>query len=174
MQRRPWIVLFFCAGFWGSSAVALADGGGVVFSGESGSVRVTMFVAPVPPRVGPVDLSLLVQDLGSLEPIVGYAAHLTLKGDDATLEPIEAVMDRSGATNALFQSALIEMPLAGTWQVMLEVKTGGTEHAFQFPLTVQTPAARFWDVAIWIVLPLIPLLLFLAGKLRRVAKEVNA
>ena len=172
MLLRPLSLLFFCASVWGLSAVARGDGGAVVFSGESGPLRVTMFVEPVPPRVGSVDLSLLVQDRTSLEAIEAYGALLTLTCEnDTTIEAIETSMDRSAATNRLFQATAVEIPTTGSWQVELHVDWDRSEYLFQFPLEIQAPPARFWDVLIWILLPAIPLLLFLAGRIRRVVKE---
>ena len=177
---RAWIVLLFCVSFLCSGVTAFADGGAVVFSGESGPVRATVFVEPVPPRVGQFDLSLLLQDRASLEPIAAYGAILTLTSEAVEgdlVEQIETVMDRDSATNALLQSALIETERAGRWQVTLvvdQVNGSAPEYSFSFPLEVAPRRARFWDVAIWIALPLIPLLLFLAGRIRRVARELSA
>ena len=86
-------------------------------------------------------------------------------------------MDRDSATNALLQSTLIETERAGRWQVTLvvdQVNGSAPEYSFSFPLEVAPRRARFWDVAIWIALPLIPLLLFLAGRIRKVARELSA
>ena len=176
---RAWIVLLFCVSFLCSGVTAFADGGAVVFSGESGPVRATLFVEPVPPRVGQFDLSLLLQDRASLEPIAAYGAILTLTSEavEGDVEQIETVMERGSATNALLQSALIETERAGRWQVTLvvdQVNGSAPEYSFSFPLEVAPRRARFWDVAIWIALPLIPLLLFLAGRIRRVARELSA
>ena len=176
---RARIVLLFCVSSLWSGVTAFADGGAVVFSGESGPVRATLFVEPVPPRVGQFDLSLLLQDRASLEPIAAYGAMLTLTSEavEGDVEQIETVMDRGSATNALLQSALIETERAGRWQVTLvvdQVNRSAHEYSFSFPLEVAPRRARFWDVAIWIALPLIPLLLFLAGRIRRVARELSA
>ena len=43
-------------------AVARADGGELRYSGVKGGYRVAVFTAPVPPRAGSVDVSVLVQD----------------------------------------------------------------------------------------------------------------
>jgi len=177
MLLRPLSLLFFCTSLCCVSAVARGDGGAVVFSGESGPLRVTMFVEPVPPRVGSVDLSLLVQDRTSLEAIEAYTAFLTLsRADGTTVEEYEASMSRNEATNRLFQAASLELDFAGTWQVTLhvdQIEGDHSEHTFSFPLEVAAPAARLWDVLIWILLPAIPLLLFVAGRLRRVVTERN-
>ena len=111
MLSRQILLLFFCVSLCCVSSVARGDGGAVVFSGESGPLRVTMFVEPVPPRVGLIDLSLLVQDRTSLEAIEAYTAFVTLtRADSATVEEHEASMSRNEATNRLFQAATVEIP----------------------------------------------------------------
>jgi hypothetical protein len=176
MLLRLWSLLFFGASLCCLSAVARGDGGAVVFSGESGPLRVTVFVEPVPPRAGSVDLSLLVQDTTSLEVIETYTALLRLTNtDDTTIKEIEASMSRAVATNRLFKAAALELS-AGNWQVTLDVdqvEGDRPQHTFIFPLQVVPPQARFWDVLIWILLPAIPLLLFLAGRIRRVAIDMQ-
>ena len=174
MLSRQILLLFFCVSLCCVSSVARGDGGAVVFSGESGPLRVTMFVEPVPPRVGLIDLSLLVQDRTSLEAIEAYTAFVTLtRADSATVEEHEASMSRNEATNRLFQAATVEIPTTGSWQVKLHVDWDRSEYLFQFPLEIQAPPARFWDVLIWILLPAIPLLLFVAGRLRRIVANFN-
>ena len=160
MKCAQVLPLFYATLFWLFATIATGDGGAVVFSGEQGPLRITVFTEPVPPRVGPIDLSLLVQD-------------------DSTLEAIKMPLDRAAATNRLFQAALLTIPVAGTWQVVLEIEPangdpvdgGMRNYRFTFPLTIAKSLPRVWDVLLWILLPVVPLLIFLAGKLRRVVKE---
>lgn len=159
------------------ASVACGDGGAVVFSGEQGQLRVTVFAEPVPPRVGPLDLSLLVQDKTSLDVNDDYRATVTLICEaDATVKAITMPLDRATATNRLFRAALLDVPVAGTWQVTLKVEgTAGSDLAkrFTFPLEIAPPQPRISDVWLWILLPLVPLLIFLIGKLRRIARELG-
>ena len=179
MQR---IRLAACCGWWFLSAaitsmasVACGDGGAVVFSCVQGQLRVTVFAEPVPPRVGPLDLSLLVQDKTSLEVTDDYRAAVTLICEaDATVDAITLPLDRAAATNRLFRAALLDVPVSGTWQVTLKIEgTADAALRFSFPLVIAPPQPRIRDVWLWILLPLVPLLIFLAGKLRRIAREVG-
>ena len=162
MKCAQVLPLFYATLFWLFATTATGDGGAVVFSGEQGPLRITVFTEPVPPRVGPIDLSLLVQD-----------------ENDSTLEAIKMPLDRAAATNRLFQAALLTIPVAGSWQVVLEIEPedgdpvggGMRNYRFTFPLTIAKSLPRVWDVLLWILLPVVPLLIFLAGKLRRVVKE---
>ena len=109
-----------------------------------------------------------------------YDAQVALTHqDDSTLEAIKMPLDRAAATNRLFQAALLTIPVAGSWQVVLEIEPedgdpvggGMRNYSFTFPLTIAKSLPRIWDVLLWILLPVVPLLIFLAGKLRRVVKE---
>ena len=184
MRGMLWIRFVTCCGWCFLSAaitsmasVACGDGGAVVFSGEQGQLRVTVFAEPVPPRVGPLDLSLLVQDKTSLEVTDDYRATVTLACEaDATVDAITLPLDRAAATNRLFRAALLDVPVSGTWQVSLTVEEAATATAamrFAFPLEIAPPQPRIRDVWLWILLPALPLLIFLVGKLRRIAREVG-
>ena len=159
------------------ASVACGDGGAVIFSGERGPLRVTVFAEPVPPRVGALDLSMLVQDKTSLEVIDDYRASVTLVcEDDATVNAISMPLDRAAATNRLFRAALVNVPVSGTWQVNLTVEESASATAakrYAFPLKIAPPQSRISEVWLWIFLPALPLLIFLIGKLRRVVREVG-
>src|SRR5581483_8908588 len=43
-------------------SLATADGGSLRLSEQDGNYRITVFTSPSPPRAGPVDVSVLVQD----------------------------------------------------------------------------------------------------------------
>lgn len=60
-------------------ASAPADGGRVCASRAAGSLVVTLFTAPVPLRVGPADLSVLVQDRTSRSALLDATVHLQLE-----------------------------------------------------------------------------------------------
>ncbi len=73
------------------------------------------------------------------------------------------------ATNQLFQAAAFELPTAGTWRVEMEVSGSASRHTF--PLLVGPPRAPLWNVAPWILLPFIPIGLFLAGEIFRAYRD---
>ena len=182
MRGIIWIRIAACLGWWLSPAaitsmasVACGDGGAVVFSDEQGKLRVTVFAEPVPPRVGPLDLSLLLQDKASLEVTEDYRATVTLIcEDDATVDAITMPLDRATATNQLFRAALLNVPVSGTWQVTLKIEgTADETLSFAFQLVIAPPQPRIRDLWLWILLPVLPLLIFLLGKVRRIARETG-
>src|SRR5262245_4993963 len=109
----------------GAVADARADGGTVRFSGQRDGFRVTVFTAPTPPRVGPIDVSVLVQDAASAAtrsdvPVLVHAHPVGRPaqriGGPATVE---------AATNKLYRAAVLELSESGPWRV--EVAVGEEE-----------------------------------------------
>src|SRR5262249_33385867 len=65
IARLAFIFLFLGT----SCAAARGDGGAVCMSGRQGSYVITVFSAPTPLRAGPIDISVLVQDARSGDPV---------------------------------------------------------------------------------------------------------
>ena len=61
------IVGWLLLGTW--CAPAIADGGSMRLSGKKGGYQITVFTAPTPFRAGPVDISVLVQDASTGDPM---------------------------------------------------------------------------------------------------------
>jgi hypothetical protein len=150
---------------------ARADGGQICWVGTSGEYRLTVFVEPVPLRPGNVDLSVFVQDRKSLKPVDDLNILFTLRSIDPSAPPVSAEASRALATNQLFQAAAFELPTAGTWHVEMEVSGSGSASRHTFPLLVGPPRAPLWNVAPWILLPFIPIGLFLAGEIFRAYRD---
>ena len=81
-----------------------------------------MFTAPTPLRVGPVDVSVLLQV--DHTPVLDADVRVALRapGLDRT-----AAATRAAATNKLFYAALLDVPEPGRWTLEARVRAG--EHA---------------------------------------------
>jgi hypothetical protein len=139
--------------------IARADGGVVRASEMAGPYRVTVFTSPTPLRAGVVDISVLVQDsAGITVPDARVRMHVMPTDQSASEATHEAT--REAATNKLYQAATVELT-PGVWQVRVEVsgeKSSGTIH---FDMEVGEPLPAWREMAFWIALPLLPVLLFL-------------
>src|SRR5262249_9718887 len=65
--RHPSTFAWLFVATW--CAPALADGGSVLLSQKTGDYRITVFGSPSPFRAGPVDISVLVQDAITGQPL---------------------------------------------------------------------------------------------------------
>src|SRR3954468_10866690 len=82
-----------------------ADGGTVRLSQRQGGYQITVFTAPTPFRAGPVDVSVLVQDARTGQPVpqaeVAIRAAPRGRPSEAILQPATV----EAATNKLFRAA---------------------------------------------------------------------
>jgi len=104
------------------SSLAQADGGFVELHQEVGPFVVTVFSAPGPLRAGPVDISVLVQDRASGQPVLDGEVFVRLKSPGAITLVERAT--REVAQNKLLYSALIDLPEAGQWELEVTIKQG--------------------------------------------------
>lgn len=152
-RRFVAIVAVLIAAAW--SAATFADGGVVAASRAEGSRRTTAFLSPVAPRVGLVDVSVLltvddVPETGAV-PIEIRATHLPSGIErSASAEPAHQ-------GNRLLRSANLDLPSVGTWRIEIAL-----ERAFpplEFDVSVGAPAppwTRSWPFLFaWIPLVLL-------------------
>lgn len=112
------IVGGFVLGTW--CAPVSADGGALRLSEKKGGYQITVFTAPTPFRAGPVDISVLVQDGVTGEPLphARVAVRITKLGQLVLEYP--ATSER--ATNKLLRAAQLELPEPGRWELEVEVE----------------------------------------------------
>ena len=89
-------------------------------SGKKGGYQITVFTAPTPFRAGPVDISVLVQDASTGDPLtqVRVTVRMTKPGGLA----LEYPATTEAATNKLFHAAQFELPEPGRWEMQVQVE----------------------------------------------------
>lgn len=135
-----------------------ADGGTVQISQKSGPFRVTIFTTSAVVRAGPEDVSVLVQDPTTHQPILNAAVQLSFRRlgsqpvaegeawvppcckmkSEGSLEGMAATHEL--ATNKLLYAALPTFPTAGTWEVHADIQTSIGAASVTGPLQVEPPA----------------------------------
>jgi hypothetical protein len=139
-------------------APAGADGGTLRLSEKKGGYQITVFTAPAPFRAGPVDLSVLVQDSLTGEPMphARVTVCMTKLGRPALAYPATS----EAATNKLFRAAQFELPQPGRWEMQVQVEglhglavIGGTVEAAE-------PLPRWQELWPWIGWPALVIGLF--------------
>jgi hypothetical protein len=150
-------------GTW--SAPVFADGGSLRLSQEKGGYRITVFSAPTPLRAGPVDLSVLVQDASTGDPLtqMPVTIRLTQSGGLALEYPATS----AAATNKLLQAAQFELPGPGRWalEVQIEGPHGPAVVGTQLEAARRLP--RWREMWLWISWPALVIVLFLLKKRMR-------
>ncbi|MBV9273262.1 MAG: hypothetical protein JO333_05155 [Verrucomicrobia bacterium] len=159
-------VRYFCLILLVTFAVgrAFADGGSVQLHGMAGRFLVTLFAEPPTVRAGQVDLSALIQDSGTAQPVLDAAVTLQLRPvqvqksrqpawspPSCAVEPPKdlnrVALVRSGAANRLLYGAQIEIPSPGTWHVRADISQGSDQATLEGDMEVAPalpPAAAYW------------------------------
>jgi hypothetical protein len=106
-----WLFLSLCC------AVAWGDGGRVVLVEQQGDCRISVFASPDPLRAGPIDVSVLVQDAATGQPIADALVNVRLVSRDKPNTTMHAIATKDAATNKLLCAALVELPEPGWWDV---------------------------------------------------------
>lgn len=152
------ILTLLVIGSWQS--VAEADGGTLRLIEPRGSYQISVFTAPTPLRAGPVDISVLLQDLSTGQPISDARVEVSLTllgGHSAT---IEATATSDAATNKLMQAALVELPEPGQWGVAVRCD-GPRGHAHvHFEMDAGPRLPRWLSAWPWFSWPFIVVLIF--------------
>jgi hypothetical protein len=142
------------------SSLLRADGGAIRLSQTEGNYRITVFTAPTPLRAGPVDISVLIQEAATGEPVRG--AQITIKAERSGLPGVEMLQQATteAATNKLYYAAAFDLPEPGWYSV--EVSIDGTLGNAQvhFNLEAGEPLPSWLAIAPWVGWPLLAVLFF--------------
>jgi hypothetical protein len=132
----------------------------VCLSERKGAYHITVFASPVPPRAGPVDVSVLVQDAvtGEPAPQARVLVRATPRGNPGG--EISHLATPEAATNKLFQAAVFDLPGPGSWdvEVVFEDQTGALRVHFEMQVGESLPAPG--EMAPWVAWPAAAILLF--------------
>ena len=109
-----------------AQATALADGGAVQLRKEAGDLLITIFTSPAPLSVGPVDISLLLQNRNGFEPVLDASVALVFRAHDSEME-FWARPTREQARNKLLYAAPVMFSKPGKWHVAVTVARNGLE-----------------------------------------------
>jgi hypothetical protein len=116
---------------------AQADGGLVQLHQTAGSFVVTVFAAPSPPRVGPVEISVLAQNREDGQAALDVEVFVRLRSAGGTIVVGRAM--REASRNKLLYSASMNLPEAGRWELEVTIKQGKSAASVLGQLSVVAP-----------------------------------
>src|SRR5262245_39898525 len=132
-----------------------ADGGTVQLHAASGPFIVTIFTQPDSLRVGPVDISILVQERETGEVLLDATVDFACwRVADVNAKLVRRA-ERSRPANKLLQSAAVALPAPGWWSIQVFVSHGGRAATVATNLLVLPEFRRL--EAIWPFLLIPPL-----------------
>ena len=154
-------------------AKAVADGGQVRASEVRGEFQVTVFTSPIPLRAGPIDVSVLVQRVGSGE-AVSNAVTVEITSADPKQPPLRAAATSEAATNKLLSAALFNLPAAGSWDVHVETTPpGNSPIGVSFTMDAAPPLPAWLRVWPWFGWPFAVILLFIVHRARVTSRQTH-
>jgi hypothetical protein len=137
-----------------------SDGGAMQARQETGAFVITVFVAPVPLRAGPIDLSLLLQDRITLNPILDAQVWVQL-GE----QRVQATHQQ--AQNKLLYAASFHLDRPGEWQYSVSVRRGPLDGALAGRLAAGPPVAKLESYWLNLAIPPLAIALFTAHQCLR-------
>src|ERR1700693_2568851 len=143
-----------------AQATPCADGGTVQLRQEAGDFVITVFALPGTPSVGPVDISLLLQNRDGLEPVLDAKVSLVLRSDESGIE-LHARPTREQARNKLLYAAPVTLSKPGKWDIVVTVLQNGKKTDTAGILEVAAPPDKAASYAGYIAFPPVMIGLFL-------------
>jgi hypothetical protein len=129
-------------------------------SQRQGGYRITVFTEPTPFRAGPVDVSVLVQDARTGQPVpqVRVTVRAVPRGQagKAIVQPATV----EAATNKLFRAARFNLPEPGWWEIEVSVEGERGPASASFEVEAAEALPRWLALWPWLAWPVLAILLF--------------
>jgi hypothetical protein len=138
--------------------LADADGGTIRLSAKQRGYQITVFTAPTPFRAGPVDISVLVQDSLTGDPMTG--ARVTVRLKKLGQLALEYPATTQAATNKLFLAAQFELPEPGRWDMQVRVDGSQGLAVVSGEVEAAEPLPRWRQIWPWFGWPALAIALF--------------
>jgi hypothetical protein len=173
MRPRPTAAgLGLVLGWLSMCGAARGDGGTVRIHERAGQHEVTVFTSPTPVRVGPVDISVLIQEGASGEPVADGSVRVAVSPRGRSGPVFHQVATTETATNKLFHAARFDLPEPGAWDVEVAIPESHGVARLRFTLPVAPALPRWLGLWVWIAWPALAVLVyglhrFLAGTAAR-------
>lgn len=147
-----WILLGACC------ARTHADGGSVVLSEKKGGFEITAFASPTPMRAGPVDVSVLVQDVDTGEVVSQARVEVSLSnGGPASLA---SVASHEAVTNKLLQAVQFSLPQSGPWRLAITVEDKHRKCTVEGTLDAAEALPPWRELWLWVTWPVFAVAIF--------------
>jgi hypothetical protein len=155
-------LLWTCA--LASSAVpatnAVADAGAVRVSQRYGNRQITVFTDPTPLRAGPVDVSVLVQDVSTGGAVLGDSIDIEAAPREIGSATLRHRATSAAASNKLFQAAEFNLPHGDWWKFTVSVRGPHGAIAFDFELEVGEAIPTSYALWPWYCWPFLVIAIF--------------
>ena len=142
-----------------AASLLMADGGVVLLHQEIPPLAITVFAAPVPPRAGIVDLSVLLQTVETLDSVLDADVQLTLTNG---ADRIQTRATHDQTQNKMLYAASVRLENPGDWRYTVAVRTprDGSPMSVSGVISVAAAEPKWTAYAAYLALPFICLAIF--------------
>lgn len=141
----------FSTGSW--PVVAWGDGGTLRDWQRRGRWEIAVFTDPTPFVTGTVDISVLVLDADTGDPVPGARVTVEVVPREHSGVTASYLATPEAATNKLFSAAVFDLPDPGRYEMSVNVERDAERARLQFDLDVANPSTPEADLWWWIVWP---------------------
>ncbi len=159
--RGLWLLGMVAVGWSIAERPARADGGIPLLVERVDDYEVAVFASPAPLRVGPLDISVLVQNAGTGTPSPVSEIRVRLQSGGPYRVALEETATTEAATNKLFRAAHFELPSAGDWKVRVQIDDDQETLTVDGTFVAGEPRPRWRALWPWFTWPIIPIAVFL-------------
>lgn len=125
-------------GYLAPSAID-TDGNVVRVQGVSGPFRITVLTEPDPLSAGPCDVSVLVQDRNTSEPILDAPVALSIQQPNSANDPpVLTTATTESSSLKLLESGTVNLPRDGVWKLRVSIGRGATAGEVHSTLTASS------------------------------------
>lgn len=139
---------------------AAADGGTLRLSQTRDGYHIAVFTSPTPLRAGMIDVSVLLQDAKSGEPVLNVPVHVSATLRSEPQRTVSGPATAELATNKLFRAAHLELPEAGVWHIEVTILRNEQPIEVGFDVELAGPPPAWLDLVLWLSWPLVIVALF--------------
>jgi hypothetical protein len=129
------------------------DGGALRAWERQGGIEIAVFTDPTPFVPGPVDISVLLLDAETGEPIPEARATIEVTPEGRPGGATKHLATSDAATNKLLRAAVFELLDSGRCEVKVTVDSPSHHARVRFELDVPSPSTTLPDVFAWIFFP---------------------
>jgi hypothetical protein len=158
IARIIWIDVLVCLAML--PAVALADAGAVRVSQRNGNRQITVFTDPTPLRAGPVDVSVLVQDIATGRAVLEDAIDIEVAPRGLSFATARYRASSADASNKLFQAANFELRHTGWLDFTVDVRGAQDTAHIYFEAEAGEPLPPWQALWPWYCWPFLVIALF--------------
>ena len=142
------------------SRAAMADGGRLIGVERIDEFVISIFVAPDPPRVGVIDLSVLIQRESDNAVVEDADVAVSMALATESTGSVSGPATREQATNKLLRSAWLTIPAAGQWRGVVHITVAASKVEAPFVVEVFEAPPAWTALAPWFLWPFAIVLLF--------------